>query len=91
MLVHIPLTVEREKELRSKFLNDPDTPEEHNRTRRCLSARQSGDMQTLRELRHRILARRSVRHPPADVVPDLDVAPLREHAWLDNLADAGLR
>ncbi|KMS94958.1 hypothetical protein BVRB_013720, partial [Beta vulgaris subsp. vulgaris] len=31
------------------------------------------------------------RHPPVDVVPGLDVAPLREHAWLDSLADAGVR
>ncbi|KMS97921.1 hypothetical protein BVRB_4g097400 [Beta vulgaris subsp. vulgaris] len=75
LLADIPPTTEREKELRSKFLNDPSTPKEHNLT--------------LRELRHQILARRTRRHPPTDAVPGLDVPPLREHAWLDSLADAG--
>lgn len=91
LLADIPPTIDREKELRSKFLNDPSTPEEHNLTLKYLTARQSGDKQTLRELRHQILARRSRRHPPADAVPGLDVPPLREHAWLDSLADAGVR
>ncbi|KMT13517.1 hypothetical protein BVRB_4g082970 [Beta vulgaris subsp. vulgaris] len=48
----------------------------------------SGDKQTLRELRHQILARGTVRFPPPDVVPGLNIQPLREHAWLDSLADA---
>ena len=87
LLAEIPLTTERERELRSKLLNDPSIPGEHNLTLRYLSASQSGDNQTLRVLRHQILARRS----PADAVPGLDVAPLREHAWLDSLADAGVR
>ncbi|KMT04666.1 hypothetical protein BVRB_7g168490 [Beta vulgaris subsp. vulgaris] len=91
LLADIPPTIDREKELRSKFLNDPSTPEEHNLTLKYLTARQSGDKQTLRELRHQILARRSRRHPPADAVPGLDVPPLREHAWLNSLADAGVR
>ena len=91
LLANIPLTAERERDLRSKFLNDPSTPEEHNLTLRYLSASQSGDNQTLRMLRHQILARRSRRHPPADAVPGLDVVPLREHTWLDSLANAGVR
>ncbi|KMT05824.1 hypothetical protein BVRB_7g165980 [Beta vulgaris subsp. vulgaris] len=61
------------------------------RTRLYLTASQSGDKQTLRELRHQILARRTRRHSLADAVPGLDVTPLREHAWLDSLADAGVR
>ncbi|KMS95486.1 hypothetical protein BVRB_007740 [Beta vulgaris subsp. vulgaris] len=88
LLADIPPTTDRERELRSKFLNDPSTPEEHNLTLRYLTASQSGDEQTLR---HQILARRTRRHPPADVVPGLDVPSLREHAWLDSLADAGVR
>ncbi|XP_057247061.1 uncharacterized protein LOC130589645 [Beta vulgaris subsp. vulgaris] len=91
LLADIPPTVDREKELRSKFLNDPATPEEQNLTLKYLNASQSGDKQTLRELRHQILARRTRRHPPTDAVPGLDVLPLREHAWLDSLADAGVR
>ena len=91
LLADIPPTVERERELRSKFLNDPSTPEEHNLTLRYLTASQNGDEQMLRELRHQISARRSRRHPPIDVVPSLDVAPLREHAWFDILADAEVR
>ncbi|KMS97343.1 hypothetical protein BVRB_6g155880 [Beta vulgaris subsp. vulgaris] len=91
LLADIPPTTDRERELRSKFLNDPSTPEEQNLTLRYLTASQSGDKQTLRELRHQILARRTRRHPPADAVPGLDVPPLREHAWLDSLADAGVR
>lgn len=51
----------------------------------------SGDKQTLRDLRHKILTRRTIRHPPFDVVPGLNVAPLREHAWLDSLADGGVK
>ncbi|KMT11366.1 hypothetical protein BVRB_5g106990 [Beta vulgaris subsp. vulgaris] len=50
----------------------------------------SGAKQTLKELRHQILARRTLRHPPPDAVPCLDVQPLREHAWLESLADAGV-
>ena len=69
-------TVEREREQRSKSLNDPSTPEKHNLTLRYLTTSQSGDKQTLRELRHQILARRSRRHPPVDAVPGLDFAPL---------------
>ncbi|KMT17290.1 hypothetical protein BVRB_2g039880 [Beta vulgaris subsp. vulgaris] len=91
LLADIPPTTDRERELRSKFLNDPSTPKEQNLTLRYLTASQSGDKQTLRELRHQILARRTRRHPPADAVPGLDVPPLREHAWLDSLADAGVR
>ncbi|KMT01945.1 hypothetical protein BVRB_9g209660 [Beta vulgaris subsp. vulgaris] len=91
LLADIPPTTDRERELRSKFLNDPSTPEEQNLTLRYLTASQSGNKQTLRELRHQILARRTRRHPPADAVPGLDVLPLREHAWLDSLADAGVR
>ncbi|KMT08456.1 hypothetical protein BVRB_6g141330 [Beta vulgaris subsp. vulgaris] len=91
LLADLPLTVERERELRSIFLNDPSTPEEHNLTLRYLTASQSGDKQTLRELRHQILARRSRRHPPVDAIPGLDVTPLREHAWLDSLADDGVK
>ncbi|KMT19594.1 hypothetical protein BVRB_1g012100 [Beta vulgaris subsp. vulgaris] len=91
LLADIPPTTDRERELRSKFLNDPSTPEEQNLTLRYLTASQSGDKQTLRELRPLILARRTRRHPPADAVPGLDVPPLREHAWLDSLADAGVR
>ncbi|KMT17199.1 hypothetical protein BVRB_2g039020 [Beta vulgaris subsp. vulgaris] len=72
LLADIPPTIDRERELRSKFLNDPSTPEEHNLTLKYLTARQSGDKQTLRELRHQILARRSRRHPPADAVPGDD-------------------
>ena len=60
-------------------------------TLKYFAASQSVNKQTLRELRHQILARRSRRHPPADAIPGLDVAPLREHAWLDSLADAGVR
>ena len=90
-LADIPPTAEIERELRSKFLNNPSTPEEHNLTLRYLTASQNGDEQTLSELRHQILARRSRRHLPVDVVPGLDVAPLKEHAWLDSLADDGVR
>lgn len=39
-------------------------------------------------MRHQILAHRTVKNPPPDVVLGLDVQPLREHAWLDSLADA---
>ncbi|KMT15165.1 hypothetical protein BVRB_3g062790 [Beta vulgaris subsp. vulgaris] len=34
---------------------------------------------------------RTRKHPPANVVPGLDVLPLKEHAWLDSLADAEVR
>ncbi|KMT08304.1 hypothetical protein BVRB_6g141710 [Beta vulgaris subsp. vulgaris] len=91
LLADLPPTTDRERELRSKFLNDPSTPEEHNLTLKYLTASQSGDKQTLKELRHQILARRARRHQPTDAVPGLDVPPLREHAWLDSLADAGVR
>ncbi|KMS98165.1 hypothetical protein BVRB_4g094930 [Beta vulgaris subsp. vulgaris] len=91
LLADIPPTTDRERELRTKFLNDPSTPEEQNLTLRYLTASQSGDKKTLRELRHQILARRTRRHPPADAVPGLNVPPLREHAWLNSLADAGVR
>ncbi|XP_057247126.1 uncharacterized protein LOC125492532 [Beta vulgaris subsp. vulgaris] len=91
LVANIPPTTDRERELRSKFLNDPSTPEEQNLTLRCLTASQSGDKQTLRELRYQILARRTRRHPSADAVPGLDVPPFREHAWLDSLADTGVR
>ena len=50
----------------------------------------SGDKQTLRELRHQILARKTVRNPPSDVVPDLNVQALKEHAWLGSLVDVGV-
>ena len=39
------------------------------------------------QLRHQILPRRTARNPPPDAVPGLDAQPLREHAWLDSLAD----
>ena len=91
LLADIPPTTDRERELRSKFHNDPSTPEEHNLTLRYFATSQSGDKQTLKELRHQILARRTRRYPSADAVPGLDVPPLREHAWLDSLADAGVR
>lgn len=68
------------KDLRSKFLNDRSTLEEENLTSQHLSAKMIGDRQTLRELRHQILAGRTVRNPPSDVVPGLDVQPLREDA-----------
>ena len=90
LLADIPVTSETQREHRSKFLNDPSTPEEHNLTMRHLVASQSGDTQTVRELRHQILVRRTVRHPPSDDVLGLDVAPLREHAWIDSLADDGV-
>lgn len=77
----IPLTAEREKELGSKFLNDPSTPEEHNLIMQYLTARHSGDRQMLRELSHQILPRRTVKNPPSDIVPGLDAPPLKEHAW----------
>ncbi|KMS96528.1 hypothetical protein BVRB_8g202200 [Beta vulgaris subsp. vulgaris] len=78
------------RELRSKFLHDLSTPERANLTTQLLTARMSGDNQTLKELRHKILARRTLKHPPPDAVPGLDVEPLREHAWLESLADAGV-
>ena len=90
LLADIPPTTDRERELRSKFLN-ASTPKEHNLTLKYFAASQSGDKQTLKQLRHQILARRTRRHPPADAVPGLDVPPLREHAWLDSLADAGVK
>ncbi|XP_057251317.1 uncharacterized protein LOC130591664 [Beta vulgaris subsp. vulgaris] len=90
LLADLPLTSDREKELRSKFLNDRSSPELANLTTQFLTARMSGDNQTLKELRHQILARRTLRHPPPDAVPGLDVQPLREHAWLESLADAGV-
>lgn len=89
LLADISLTSEKQIIHRSKFLNDLATPKEHNLTMRYFAASQSGDRKTLRELRHQIPARRTIRHPPPDVVSDLDVAPLREHACLDNSADAG--
>ena len=55
-----------------------------------MSARMSGDNQKLRELGHQILARRTVRNPPPNFVPGRDVQPLREHDWLDSLADVGV-
>ncbi|KMS98968.1 hypothetical protein BVRB_3g067080 [Beta vulgaris subsp. vulgaris] len=33
---------------------------------------------------------RILKDPPPDAVPGLDVQPLREHAWLESLADAGV-
>ncbi|KMT01732.1 hypothetical protein BVRB_9g211850 [Beta vulgaris subsp. vulgaris] len=50
----------------------------------------SGDRQTLKEFTHQILARRTVRNPPPNVVPGLDIQPLREHVWLDSLTDTGV-
>lgn len=41
-------------------------------------------------MRYQILARRTVKYPPPDVVPGLDVSPLKEHAWLDIRANAGV-
>ncbi|KMT17215.1 hypothetical protein BVRB_2g039180 [Beta vulgaris subsp. vulgaris] len=90
LLADLPLMADMAKELRSKFLNERSTPEQENMTIQYLSARMSGDNQTLRELRHHILARKVVRNPPPNVVPGLDVQHLRKHAWLDSLADAEL-
>ncbi|KMT01915.1 hypothetical protein BVRB_9g209400 [Beta vulgaris subsp. vulgaris] len=73
LLADLPLKADMAKELRSKFLNDHSTPEQENLTSQYLSARMSGDNQTLKELRHQILARRTLRNPPPDVVPGLDV------------------
>ena len=57
LLADLPLTADMAKELSSKFLNDHSTPEQENLTSQYLSARMSGDNQTLRELSHQILAR----------------------------------
>lgn len=91
LLADIPLTSQMQRQHRSKFLKDPSKPEEHNLTMRHLATSPSGDRQTIRELRHQICARRTVRHLPPDVVPSLDVAPIREHAWLDSLANVGVQ
>lgn len=53
-------------------------------------ASQSGDKQTLRLVRHQILARKIVRNPLPDTVPEVDILPLREHVCLDSLADCGV-
>ena len=91
LLADIPPTTKKERKLRSKFLNDPSTPEEHNLTLRYLTASQNGDEEKLKELRHQILARHSRRHPPGNAIRGLDVTPLKEHAWLGSLTDAGVR
>lgn len=41
------------------------------------AASQSGNKQTLRELRHQIPARKTAKNPLLDVVPGLDLIPLR--------------
>lgn len=78
---------DRDRELRSKFLNDHFTPEQESLISQYMSMRMSGDRHTLRELRHQILVHRTFKDPAPDAVPGLDVQPLREHAWLDSLAD----
>ena len=90
LLADLPLTTDRDKELRSKFLNDRSSPKWASLTSQFLTARMSGDNQTLKELRHQIIARRILRHPPSDAIPDLDVQPIREQAWIESLADAGV-
>ena len=71
-------------------MNDRSYPERASLTAQFLTARMSGDNQTLKELRHQILARRTLRHPPPNAALGLDVQPIREHAWLESLADAGV-
>ncbi|XP_048494293.1 uncharacterized protein LOC104898621 [Beta vulgaris subsp. vulgaris] len=72
LLPDLPLIVDMAKELRSTFLNDCSTPEQESLTSQYLSFRMSGDNQTLRELRNQILARRTIRNPPPNVVPGSD-------------------
>lgn len=52
LLADLPLTANRDRELRYKFLNDCSTTEQENLTSQYLSARESSD-------RHQILARRN--------------------------------
>ena len=90
LLSDLPLPADKNRELRSKFLNDRSSPERTSLTSQFLTARMSGDNRTLKEQRHQIIACRTLRHPPPEAVPRLDIQPLKEHVWLESLADAGV-